>query len=368
MTGTGTFRKAFEQLNELGHNSLFSFDGERVVPRDIRIKLIFIDACASWDHKLSSSRFSQIPKRELEDSIASNFRGQIPEAFLFTYYDPSITSKKAIRDFAGQFEDTVICVQQSKREDFGRYWISTEELSEFICMLYFRENGYVVQKPLHTYGNEGRERPGVDDVIAWKSPVVSQLRRLGYISNGCHISEIMCLRWLGKSHVPITDAAISDSSEEAILIEAESSLVNAFSNSQQKGVNQLKRASKLGVATKLFIAFPVADSELNQVLSERSASDQGQFGKIIIYPDGIHFQDSDVFPHHNLSDMIREYEQNLRKCLLNNFYFDEILGMIRELGVNIETKGFEEVLADFDERITQMPNEYLLEKLGEIIQ
>lgn len=238
MTGTAiTFRKAFEQLNELGHNSLFSFDGERVVPRDIRIKLIFIDACASWDHKLSSSRFSQIPKRELEDSIASNFRGQIPEAFLFTYYDPSITSKKAIRDFAGQFEDTVICVQQSKREDFGRYWISSEELSEFICMLYFRENGYVVQKPLHTYGKEGPNLPGVDDVIVWKSPIIDEFKRLGYISTGCHISEIACLRWLDKLSASNTDANIGNSSIEAFLIEAESSLANAFSNSEQKGIN-----------------------------------------------------------------------------------------------------------------------------------
>lgn len=365
-----TFRRVFESLNRLGNHSLFGFDGERIIPLESRTRLVFIDVGFGFSDKLSSSKLLQVPLKELADAIGDNFRQHLSEAFLFTYYDPSITSKKAVIDFTSQFENTAVCIQQKTREELRRkYWVSTEELGELICMLYFREKGYIVQRPLHTYGREGDGQPGVDDVIAWKSPVLRELKEFGFVNTGCHISELACLRWLGKISSSSVDFDVADTAE-ALLIEVEPSLERAISTSASTGISQLLRASKAHIAKNLFISFPCVGENLDEVLTQiRSiATDEAGVGKVLLHDSGIYFEHSNAFPDDNVSLLIQEYENNLKRMLLKNFYFDEIVRMIEELNLDTKSKGFDEVWIDFCGNVAEIPINYLLQRISRLIE
>jgi len=110
-----TFKKAFEDLNRRANNSLFSFDGEKVIPLNSRIRLIFIDALnISGDFDFSFSPAKSLweitkPKKQIIDYIRSSF-----ERFVFVYYDPIMTFKKTIEDFVRKSHDTIIRIQEKK--------------------------------------------------------------------------------------------------------------------------------------------------------------------------------------------------------------------------------------------------------------
>lgn len=375
--GIITLTDVFKDLERMGESQIFRVDGDEVIFSNSRGKLIFLDNFFVGDHQFSSLSILAVPKVELSRSIKNNF-GQFPEKFVFiynpTYYDGGslrYSNNTALIKFSQQFgKDTRICIQQDDREFPPRssFLISTEELGELITMLYFRENGYIVQKPLHTYGREGNNKPGVDDVAAWKSPVINKLRKRGFVGKGCHISELACLRWLGR--LSSSSSEIEDQiTKELILVEVKHSRADAISNSPSKGINQLLRAKKENVAGKLFICFPFHNKNVESIRADiMNAMPEGPVvGSILFSDKGLHVNDSQVFPHQEMSSAIDEYENNLKKFLLNNFYFDEIVEMIRELGLDTTGKGCEEVLQAIRSEIYKMPIDWLLDKLEDVL-
>jgi hypothetical protein len=369
-----TFKQVFENLNNLGNGSLFDFDGEKITPLNNRIKLIFIDSLG-WHiydpiTHFSSSGLMRVPKQELRENIESNFEGVLSKNFAFIYNSGKATTDR----FADGLEDTKICIQTERPSNYERfpkkYITSTEQLGELISMLYFRENGYIVQKPLGTYGREGDNRPGVDDVVAWKSPIVDELRKFGFIDKGCHISELACLRWLGKVSTVRKDLD-NYTDNELILVEVKSSTSNGLSKSPSKGIDQLLRAKKEKVAKNLFICFPTVDSDTEEVFTEIKNRMNGEpvVGSILFDDKGLHMHDSEIFSDENVTSEINKYESQLKQVLLNNFYFDEILQMIDELDVDTKNKGLNEVLDSFNTKIeTDVSVSYLLEKLNELVK
>jgi len=75
-----------------------------------------------------------------------------------------------------------------------------------------------------------------------------------------------------------------------------------------------------------------------------------------------------MFPDENMLSAIEEYEKNLKRVLLNNFYFDEILEMIKELNVDTKNKGCDEVLIDFYNKVEEIPSNYILKKLNKLVK
>ena len=369
--GIITLTQVFRGLNRVSNGSLFYFDGEKVIPSSNRTRLIFFDNLFKHEDKFCSSHLLKVPKEELARNIEKNFEG-LPKNFVFvynfTYYDGGevkSSTDNATVEFSKKFsEDTKICIQQNDREYPPRhnFLISTEELGGLICMLYFREKGYIVQTPLRTYGKQNES--GVDDVIAWSSPIVNKLRKFRFIGKGCHISELACLRWLGRETTLFTGPV----NEEIILVEAEPYETRATGNSANSGVQQLYRAAEEQIAKKLFISFPFTGKEADKIFEEiKNSGKTPTIGAILFNNKGVYVNDSEVFPDKMSPQLIEEYEKHLKKVLLNNFYFDEILEMINELEVDTKNKGFEEVVQEFYMKIEEFPVDYVLEKLDDLI-
>lgn len=366
--------RVFRDLNLVGNDSLFKIDGEAVIPSTNRVKLIFLNILLKQGGKPSSSGLLfedpfQVSKEELARSIEKNFEG-FPESFVFAY-NPAYYgagNDTAIKEFAGRFSgDTKICLQQNNRNPSPRsnILISTEEVGELMAMLYFREKGYVVQNPRRTYGKEGKNKPGVDDVVAWKSPVVDRLREYGFVGKGCHMGELAFLRWLRKVSTSGIRSGYS-THKEIVLVEVKRSQAEAISNSLSKGINQLLRAKKEKVARNLFICFPFVNKDVKEVIAEikSRAKEEPVVGALLFDSKGLHIQDSETFPDDNAGPEIDEYEKNLKKALLNNFYFDEVVRMITELKVNTKDRGFKEVKEEFYGKIEV---EYILDKLDDLM-
>ena len=272
----------------------------------------------------------------------------------------------------GSTSDTTICIQETRspRSPWPkRFLTSTEEMGTLISMLYFREKGYIVQKPLGTTGKEGKNKPGVDDVVAWKSPVIDELRRFGFIDKGCHISELACLRWLGKVSSSSRDFN-KHTTKEIFIVEVKSSKSKGLSNSPSMGISQLLRASEKRIAKKLFICFPSINENIEEIFAEIKSrtKEEPAVGGILFDDKGVHVHDSEVFPDENMPSAIEGYEKDLKRVLMNNFYFDEILEMVKELNVDTKNKGFEEVLIEFYNKIEQIPSNYILEKLNRLVE
>jgi len=259
-----TFKQAFEALkNKIGNNSLFDLRGEKIIPLNNRIRLIFMDSL-DVSSKFSSRGLLEITKKELMENVGSNFEEHLSKNFVFiynpTYYrrqgvEIKHSTPNEIVAFSKQFgAETKICIQQDGMPPRGSFLTSTEQLGTLITMLYFREKGYIVQKP-RTYGREGKGKPGVDDVVAWKSPVIDELRKFGFIDRGCHISELACLRWLGKVSNSRRDFD-NYITKEILLTEVEPSKRNGISNSPSMGINQLLRAAKVKIAKKTIHLLP----------------------------------------------------------------------------------------------------------------
>ncbi|ADE35995.1 hypothetical protein [Methanohalophilus mahii] len=366
-----TFKKTFEDLNNLGNNSLFDFDGEKIVLLNNRTKLFFIETLGLHDPAINfcSLGLTQIPKVALEENIKNSFEEIMHKNFVFVHKP----GRTAINRFVEGLEDTKICIQADIPSNYvhfpNKYIISTEKLGTLVSMLYFREKGYIVQNPLGTYGKEGNDRPGIDDVVAWKSPTLDELRKFRFIDKGCHISELACLRWLDRVPEPSThlDSPVNN---ELILVEVKSSKRYGLSNSPSRGVDQLLRAKKEKVAKKLFISFPTVDSDHDEVFAKiKKRMDEGPVAGGIFFDDkGLHIHDSESFHDENVTTEIDKYESELKLVLLNNFYFNEILEMIGELDVDTDNKGLEEVLDSFNAKIeNDVSTNYLLEKLNKLI-
>ena len=375
-----TFKQAFETLkNKIGNNSLFNVDGEKVTPLNNRIRLILMDSL-NVSSKFSSRGLLEITKKELIENIGSNFEEHLSKNFVFiynpTYYrrqgvEIKHSTPNEIVAFSKQFgAETKICIQQDGMPPRGSFLTSTEELGTLITMLYFREEGYIVQKPPGTYGKEGKNEHGVDDVVAWKSPVIDELRKFGFIDRGCHISELACLRWLGKVSNSRRDFD-NYITKEILLTEVKASMKEGIPNSSSTGINQLSRAAKEKIAKKLFICFPVVNENVEGIFKEiknKTKPAEPAVGAILFDNKGVYIQESETFPDENMDSEIDKYERDLKRALLNNFYFDEILEMIKELGVDTKNKGVHEVLLNFCNKVEGIPTSYILEKLNRLLK
>lgn len=365
-----TFTEVFKELNKHAKYPLFEFKGDQISPLNNRVRLIFIDSFL-YPEKFSTLELSSIPKRDLSIAIKTNFFDDLQTFFTALYFEPSISSKKAVTDFAQSLESTLICIQEKKREEIRKSFLtSTEELGEFVAMLYLRNQGYIVQRPRMTYGRDGDVRPGVDDVVAWKSSILKDLKRYRFIEKGCHISELYCLRWLGRtSKVEITPIETDES--ELALVEVESSTANGLSSSKSKGINQLIRAEKLNIFNEMLICFPIVSEAPDEIFAQIRNKAKPNIKGLLFNESGLFIQDSGVLSTplmFNNSSEISAYENELKKVLLNNFFYEEIIDMIHELGVDINNKGIHEVLTSFNKKIDEIPISYLLEKLDKIIE
>jgi len=372
-----TFKQAFEALkNKIGNNSLFDLRGEKIIPLNNRIRLIFMDSL-DVSSKFSSRGLLEITKKELMENVGSNFEEHLSKNFVFiynpTYYrrqgvEIKHSTPNEIVAFSKQFgAETKICIQQDGMPPRGSFLTSTEQLGTLITMLYFREKGYIVQKP-RTYGREGKGKPGVDDVVAWKSPVIDELRKFGFIDRGCHISELACLRWLGKVSNSRRDFD-NYITKEILLTEVEPSKRNGISNSPSMGINQLLRAAKVKIAKKTIHLLPCCYENVEEIFREIKNKNKPVVGAILFDDKGVYIQDSETFPDENMLSEIEEYENHLKRALLNNFYFDEILEMIKELGVDTKSKGVHEVLLNFrNKKVEEIPTSYILEKLNRLLK
>jgi len=367
-----TLTQVFRDLNRVANNSLFYFDGEKVTPSSSRVKLIFFDNFFKYENKFCSSHLLKVPKEELARNIENDFE-DFPKSFVFVHNptrynggERKHSADAAIVEFSRKFsDDTKICIQQDDAKPLPRrsFLLSTEQLGHLICMLYFREKGYIVQTPLGTYGKTNGS--GVDDVIAWSSPVVNKLREFRFIGKGCHISELACLRWLGRETTLFTGPV----NEEIILVEVEPYETRATGSSKDSGVQQLYRAADEQIAKKLFISFPFKSEDAGKIFEEiKNSGEAPTIGAILFNNKGVHINDSEVFPDKMSPPVIQKYEKYLKKeVLLNNFYFEEILQMIRELNLDTKNKGFDEVVQGFYKKIEEIPVDYVLEKLNDLI-
>ncbi|MDM8000047.1 MAG: hypothetical protein QUS33_08620 [Dehalococcoidia bacterium] len=309
---------------------MFDIDGDLVMPLDVRTKLMFADVGFGLGYNpyrrypLSSDGLKEFSKRELADAISGGLRDYFTESYLFTYHDPVFSErcfyKKNFVEFAEQFQESTVIVQQKTTERLrGRYVVSTEELGKLICMLYFREEGYIVQQPDWTYGKTTKDLSGVDDVMAWRSPLLQDLREFGFVEEGCHISELACLRWLKK---PPTSRSGVDSAcrPEVILAEVESTLNHAIGG-RNCGVRQLLRAAKDKVAKGLFISFPFVEPLPQE---ELDWIDENGLGRLLFSDEKVVFSPSKPFEDGAASSEVDKYEGRSKRMLLNNFYPDEV--------------------------------------------
>jgi len=143
-----------------------------------------------------------------------------------------------------------------------------------------------------------------------------------------------------------------------------------ISNSPSTGINQLLRAKKEKIAKKLFICFPLINENAEEIFAEIKSrtKEKTAVGGILFDNKGVYVQDSEMFPDENMLSTIEEYEKNLKRVLLNNFYFDEILEMIKEFNVDTKNKGFDEVLIDFYNKLEEIPSNYILKKLNRLVK
>ncbi|MFW6002272.1 MAG: hypothetical protein ACOCQD_02945 [archaeon] len=359
-----TYENVFDDLNNLSNNYLFNFEGEKIIPMDNRIKLIILDSLYGIGHKLSPYNILTTTKNEISENICDNLDKQIAKKFVFVNRSPNESGKSIISYARNLDENTAMCVQQTNRNPLRRnYLLSTEELGTLVSMLYFREKGYIVQGSLKSYGRSGDNIPGVDDVVVWKSPILDSLRKYDFIDKGCHISELACLRWLGKLSKTGESANIDKITPKSFqIIEVKSSRKKAIPRtSESYGMYQLLRAKKEKVASKLFICFPSVNEDINEIYADVKKFDD--FGCILFDNQGIHIKDSKSFDHERMDSEIEEYENNLKKYLLNNFYYGELLEIINEF-VYANGKGLDEVLNEFyNYKISEMAADYILQKL-----
>lgn len=360
-----TLTKVFRDLNLLSHDSLFEFDGDEVIPRSDRVKLLFHHKLLERKDNFSLSGLLSnaledpldVSKQELVENMKKTLE-EFPKSFVFlhnpTCYDGGYykySSDNALVKYSNNFgQDTRICIQQedTKPPPRSRFFISTEGLGELITTLYFREKGYIIQSPRVSYGKDGDDRSGVDDVVAWKSSAVIRLREERLAEKGTHIGELACLRWLetvpssGRS----SERYITD---DVILTEVESSPKGAIYRGKQSGVRQLLRAEKEKVAKHMFLCFPFFNRDPEHIIAElrREYEDGPVLGAILFGKEGLYVQSSESLPDEKMESEITKYEKHLVYALLNNFYFDEIMERIADT----KNKGFRDVRQHFYGRL-----------------
>jgi len=356
-----TYSKVFTQINDMYPQKILDVKDEIIIPLDERTKFMF--------------------ERLLGRSSQSYFFIYDPEKSF-----PNITNKglielirKAIQENGVDF----VYIQADERSSTNqsKYTNSriplTEELAELMTMLYFRAQGYMVQHPLRSY-------EGVDDVIAWKSPLIEKLRAHKLIEYGCFVDELGLLRKFGRFNQVREEKSICN---ELIIIEAESSIANAIKN--DSGMNQLigkewgnsnpqkyRAGTKQDmVANKLFITFPVcfptrfpAKTSFEEVVSKFDGRQKDPKVGIICWdPTTYYFKDSAAFQHPKMTEELSKFEAHVMQLLLKNFYFDELLSLMQKLKIEFKGRTKDEVFSELQNKVREGDVDIIISELDRIL-
>jgi len=352
-----TFSRVFTRINDMYPRKIIDVKGEIVFPVDERTAFMFKNLLPQG---AQSYHFIHEPEEVFRD-ISDNRRREL--------------RRKARQESGVDF----VFLQTEKRSIFTNSQIPlTEELVELMTMLFFRSQGYMVQRPLGTY-------MGVDDVIAWKSPLTEKLRAHRLIEYGCFVDELGLLRKFGRVNQIREEKSIHN---ELVLVEAESSIRKAIAN--DSGMNQLlgkewgesnpqkyrEGAKQRIVANKLFITFPVcfptwfpSVDSFEEVVREfdRRQLDQRKIGIVCWEPTTYYFKDSAEFQHDKMTEELSKYEAYAKQLLLKNFYFDELLSLMQELKIELKGRTKDEVFVELEKKVREGDVDILISKLDRVL-
>ena len=327
------FTKAFEMLDSLSGGNLFNVDGNLITPRNERVRLITLDVlnCGS-------------------------------PSFVAIYPD---ATRRELSEIAGAYENASILVQAFRTGNVrdsvsSRINYVTEHLGVLISTLHLRARGYMIG-----CGNYG----SVDDVVAWKSPLLNKLRDHCFIAQGCTLSELADLRQLPTPGTPGTS---SDSDRELVLVEVERRKSDGLSNSTDKGLNQLRKARHLDTATGLYICFPLSEQSRESPDSVRSAiesswRDKPRIGSILFDDNGLYLHGADNTMASNSSAGVQRLEEQFTEALLTKLSFVEVLKCADRLGIRVGNRSFEDVTRNLKREIVDRADiTHLLDKLTQV--
>jgi len=251
---------------------------------------------------------------------------------------------------------------------------SSEALPTLLTMLYFRAKGYAVQAPLRTY-------EGVDDIAAWKSPFLEKLREHQMIEYGCYIEQ---LRFLKKSW-PVKSKLEKVVVNDFILIEAESCENNAIN----EGMNQLigdcwpghkhdkykKGAISCQCSTELYISFPYYESDLDAVEylprfnTFKKNECSNKVGMLIWTPDKLVFRRSYEFPHNNITEEVKKYEEYAKRLILSNFNsINEVKWLMDTFLVEYSNQPMREAFNNLVIEVVNVDDDFFLSKIEELLE
>lgn len=303
-----SFTKVLRALNSEARGTLFDIEGDLVIPKDERVRLIMADVLG----------------------ISKPFVAICPPI-----------SRQGLSEMTKNYDTANILVHHFRSAQGydrlnGRIHHLGEGLGVLISTLYLRARGYMIG--IGSYGT-------VDDVVAWKSPMLDELRHHGFITQGCTISELARLRWLPGERNP---SKPSDNARELVLVEVERSKADGLSNTETKGLNQVRKAWREDVATGLYICFPLSGEYDESPASVRAAINakwgrEPTIGSILFDETGLHVCDSDSITATQCDPEIRRLEKQSKKALLANFSLGEILTFARMLEIDIEHKRLEDI-------------------------
>jgi hypothetical protein len=326
------FTKVFQALDFESGGTLFNIDGELIIPKNERVRLVIANALGLLS--LSSLK----PYYLTNDLSWAEELAQVSPPMVTMYPD---VSRKGLSDIAQTYDSANILVQQFRTEDSKdrmnrRIWYNGEGIGTLISTFYLRTRGYMIGSG--SYGT-------VNDVVAWKSPFLDKLRDYGFIDQGCTLLELACLRRLPQL---VNGNKSSATTRELVLVEVERSSTNGLSNSSNEGLNQLRAASNLEVATSLYICYPISEQaedtpERIRVAIDDKWCNKPKVGSILFDDKGLYVYHPDNASTEQCNAEIEHLEKQAKATLLVNFSFSEILEFAKKLNIPIENRSFEDI-------------------------
>jgi hypothetical protein len=188
------FHGAFNGAIKHGTSDCLVIENGKIFPKDFSTKLMF-----STILDRGESGFSHLgPDTTAKDALLTErpVYSDKCNSYLIVLESKTFDERgmafrrKARNELAKQYGVEKVFIQSERRpDDQGVARFRTEEIPTLLTMLHFRAEGYAVQAPLQTYG-------GVDDIVAWKSPFIEELRKYRMIEYGCYIDQLRSLKSL----------------------------------------------------------------------------------------------------------------------------------------------------------------------------
>lgn len=326
------FTKVFQALDFDSGGTLFNIDGELIIPKNERVRLVIANTLGLL------SLPSLKPYYLTNDLSWAEELARVSPSVVTIYPD---VSRRDLSDIAQTYDSANILVQQFHTKDSKdrmnrRVWYNGEGIGTLVSTFYLRTRGYMI-------GSGSYQT--VDDVVAWKSPFLDKLRDYGFIDQGCTLLELACLRKLPKLAPGNKSSATT---QELILVEVERSSANGLSNSSNKGLNQLRTAWNLGVATGLYICFPISEQAEDTPDRIRIAIDdkwcnKAKIGSILFDDNGLYVRSPENITTAHCDAEINRLEKQAKVTILANFSFSEILEFAEKLNIAIENRNLEDI-------------------------